>query len=137
MPTKVFPGRLESLQAIGQFVTQEANLAGLNHSQVYEIELSVDEACTNIIEHGYAGRGEQNIKCTCTHSKDKFRVVLRDSATKFDPRDVPPPQFGKKIEDVGMRGVGLYLIQQLVDEIKYQYIPGEGNVLTLIKRIQS
>ena len=51
--TSTFPGTFDSLSAIGEFVTRAAKAAGLDVRAVYEVAMAVDEACSNIIEHGY------------------------------------------------------------------------------------
>ena len=57
MPKKLFPGRYASLAEIGEFIGLAAQAAGFDSKDVYAIKLAVDEACTNIIEHGYGGEG--------------------------------------------------------------------------------
>jgi anti-sigma regulatory factor (Ser/Thr protein kinase) len=53
MPTKRFSCSLQNLEAICDYVTHFAEQAGLNEAEVYAVQLAVDEATTNIIEHGY------------------------------------------------------------------------------------
>ena len=60
---QAFPGRFSSLAKIGRLVRQAAKEAGLNDKSAYDVELAVDEACTNIIEHGYGGEGKGRSWC--------------------------------------------------------------------------
>ena len=48
-----FPGEFDSLPAISDFASGAAEAAGLSEDAVYEVQLAVDEACANIIEHAY------------------------------------------------------------------------------------
>ena len=65
----IVPGRFESLTEIATFITQAAREAGLNDDEVFHVEMAVDEACSNIIEHAYAVEaGEIDLACACPAS---------------------------------------------------------------------
>ena len=134
MPSREFPGRLDALPAIGRFISKAAKQAGLIDEDAYDVELSVIEACTNIIEHGYHCEGERKITCTWVILPRGIKIILKDSAFAFDPKCAPPPQIGVALEDLKRRGVGVFLMLRLMDEVKHEYIPGKGNILILIKR---
>lgn len=135
MPQKTFIGRFENLSLIGAFVSQEAQKAGLNDEAIYAVELAVDEAATNIIEHGYGGESDGDITCSCEILGNGIKIVLRDNGSKFDPDEVPQPSFhGKSIENITPRGLGLFFIKKMMDEVKFEFTPDQGNRLTLIKR---
>ena len=95
----VFPGRFDSLVRIGEFIARAARSAGLDPTATYAVEMAVDEACTNIIEHGYGGEGRGDVECTCRIESDGLTVVLRDDGSPFDPSCVAPPDLDAKIED--------------------------------------
>ncbi len=58
MRTAKFPARYDSLESIGELSTQAATEAGFDANAAYEVQLAVDEAATNIIEHAYGGEGQ-------------------------------------------------------------------------------
>ena len=129
----VFPGRFESLSRISKFVVGAAGAAGLGEEAVYAVEMAVDEACTNIIEHAYGGEGRGDIECTCRINQDKLTVVLRDYGSPFDPSSVPEPNVNAALEDRDEGGLGLYLIRRLMDEVHFEFTLDSGNVLTMVK----
>ena len=55
MKSATFPGRFKSLAKISKFVIEAAKKAGLDDKAIYAVELAVDEAASNIIEHAYGG----------------------------------------------------------------------------------
>jgi len=118
MPSREFPGRLDALPAIGRFISKAAKQAGLIDEDAYDVELSVIEACTNIIEHGYHCEGERKITCTWVILPRGIKIILKDSAFAFDPKCAPPPQIGVALEDLKRRGVGVFLMLRLMDEVK-------------------
>lgn len=135
MPHKTFTGRLENLSQIGAYVAEAARLAGLDDEAVYAVELAVDEAATNIIEHGYGGDSRGRIHCEYEILRNGLKIVLRDTGRMFDPDSVPEPSFhGKTIENITPRGLGLFFIKRLMDEVNFEFNPELGNRLTMVKR---
>jgi serine/threonine-protein kinase RsbW len=134
MPQKTFAGRLENLSLIGAFVAQAARQAGLNDEAVYAVELAVDEAATNIIEHGYGGDSDGHIHCTYEILHNGIKITLEDHGRIFDPDSVPEPSFhGKSIENITPRGLGLFFIKKLMDKVDFEFTQGHGNRLTMVK----
>jgi len=133
MPTKHFSCSLNNLETICDFVTHCATEAGLSESEVYAVELAVDEASTNIIEHGYGEECPSRIDITCEKVKDGIKVVIYDDAEPFDPTSIPDPEINVSLENVKPRGLGIYLMRKMMDEVHYESTPDRGNTLTLIK----
>lgn len=134
METIRFPGRYESLPKVGEFVIQAARRAGLSEKEIYAVELAVDEACSNIIDHAYGGEGVGEMECSVGVQENSLKIILRDTGRPFNPKKIPQPSFNVPIEDLKPRGVGFYLMQKMMDEIHYEHSDDEGNTLTLVKR---
>jgi len=135
MTTEIFPGRFESLPKIRDFIVNAAVNAGLNEPDVYAVELAVDEACSNIIEHAYGGEGVGDIHCTCKVSDNDLTIILKDHGRPFEPESVPEPNFNAPIEDLKPGGAGLYLMRKMMDEIQFEFTSNNGNILVMVKRI--
>jgi len=134
MKTEIFPGVYESLDKIAKYVSQAAHKAGLDPAEVYQVQLAVDEACCNIIDHAYGGEGIGDIQLSLDVSNSNLTIVLKDQGEPFDPSELPPPQLNVPLEKMKVRGVGFYLMHKLMDEVRYEAEPGRGNTLTLVKR---
>jgi serine/threonine-protein kinase RsbW len=135
MPTKIFPGRYTSLADISEFIAQAAQEAGLDSKEVYAVKLAVDEACTNIIEHGYGGEGIGKIECSYSFDAEALTIKLRDWGGAFDPKDVPDPDFNVPLEKLQPRGAGLYFMRKLMDKVQFSFDKKEGNQLIMVKKI--
>lgn len=130
----VFPGRFESLEEISYFIQKVARSARFNEEEVYAVQLAVDEACTNIIEHAYHGEGVGDIECTCDVERDGLKVVLLDRAESFVPEVMPEPDINAPLEEVKPRGLGVFLMRKMMDDVQYEKCPEGGNRLTMFKR---
>lgn len=135
----IVPGRFERLTEIAAFITRAAREAGLDVDEVFHVEMAVDEACSNIIEHAYATQaGDIHLTCTSPAS-GQIEVVIRDSGQPFDPAEVPPPLVDTlpDPENLNEGGLGLYFMRKLMDEVRFEFVPGQGNTLTMIKRAKT
>ena len=121
--TRSFPGRFDSLAAIGEFVTHAATAVGLDARAVYAVQMAVDEACSNIIEHAYGGEGRGSIECTCHVDDVGLTVILRDYGCLFDPTQVPDPNLQAGLEERSGGGLGLYFMRRLMDEVHFESTP--------------
>jgi len=131
--TLSFPARFDSLGGISEFVTSAAQAAGLDARAVYSVQMAVDEACTNIIEHAYGGEGRGDIECTCRVDHVGLTVILRDYGHPFDPTAVPEPDLGAGLEGRKEGGLGVFFMRQLMDEVHFEFTSDSGNVLTMAK----
>jgi len=55
----------------------------------------------------------------------------------FDPTGVLPPDLRASLEDRNARGLGLYFMRRLMDEVGFEFTPDSGNVLTMVKHKKS
>ena len=129
------PGRFDSLAQIADFINQLARQAGFSEDDVFKVQMAVDEACSNVVEHAYgAGHpGEIKLSC-CLEPGDEFIVTIQDNGQPFDPGGVPDPPLGVDLEDLPEGGLGLYFMRNLMDDVRFEFVQGQGNTLTMIKR---
>ncbi len=128
------PGRYDRLEQIAQFVEQAGEAAGLDTAAVCRCQLAVDEACTNIIEHGYQGEDRGPIEIVCDPGDGELTITISDRARPFDIENVPQPQLGgDNLDDLKVGGLGLYFIKQVMDEVELTREAG-GNKLVLVKK---
>lgn len=133
MRTMAFPGRFSSLDAIRNFYARAAEQAGLDEDSIADIELAVDEAASNIIEHAYGGEGRGEIECSYRVIPDGLEVTLHDHGKPFDPEKVAEPDL---VSDVCCRkpsGLGMHFMRSLMDSVSFSFNGHGGNLLTMTK----
>ena len=124
---------MQNLEAICDYVTHFAEQAGLNEAEVYAVQLAVDEATTNIIEHGYGVECPNRIDVSCKVLKDGLKVVIYDDAEPFDPSSIPEPEINVSLDEIKPRGLGIFFMRKMMDEVSYEPSRDKGNILTMIK----
>ena len=110
-----------------------ANRAGLADFAVYAVEMAVDEACSNIIEHSYGGEDRGEIVCTCQVDPLGLTIVLEDNGKPFNPKLVKAPNLKASLEERENHGLGLHFIHQWMDRVEYGHTSTHKNRLTLVK----
>ncbi len=130
---RVFPSKLSSLAKIACFVATATDAAGLDERAAYAVQMAVDEACSNIIEHAYGEQGGGDVECEYEVTDKSLVITLRDQGHPFDPTAIADPELDARLEQRPLGGLGVYLMRQLMDAVDYHYEAGIGNVLTLVK----
>lgn len=85
----------------------------------WEVELALREALANAIEHGGRHDPSKQVECcvACDHERGML-IVVRDPGEGFDPSSIPSPIVGQNVFSTGGRGI--YLINQLMDEVHFE-----------------
>lgn len=126
---------LESLSVFREFISDCCGKHEVPKETVFELKLAVDEACTNVIEHGYKGMDPGSIILSFRVEPDRVLVQITDFGHIFEPADAPKPDVEAALEDRPLGGMGLYLIYKTMDNIDYQS-SDDGNTLTFTKFIK-
>jgi serine/threonine-protein kinase RsbW len=127
--------RIESLPRILEFVEASSRRAGAADSERFAVKLAVEEACVNIILHGYEGMSPGPIDLALEEGTGEIRVTIADRARPFPPSDAPAPDVTSGWEERRPGGLGWFLIRKMMDEVHYEPVPEGGNRLTLVKRL--
>jgi anti-sigma regulatory factor (Ser/Thr protein kinase) len=125
---------LASLTAFRSFIDQACQEAKLDDKNAYDIKLAVDEACTNIIQHGYADMAPGSIILSLQYGVRQIVVRLTDFGHPFEPSEPPTPDVEAAFESGIAGGFGLYFIYRSMDYISYDSTGGY-NTLTMIKQL--
>lgn len=131
----VIVARLDEIRHACDFVVEAAEEAGLDERAVYHCQMAVDEALTNVIEHGYAFAGEDSeIEIVCQTAPDRFTITIMDDSPAFNPLEHAAPDPDAPLDTREPGGWGIYFIRRLMDEVEYQRA-GSYNRLILVKNL--
>lgn len=125
-----FPARPDRLKLIRGAVRTAARMCGLDERTAQGIVLAVDEACQNVIVHGYRGRDDGEIVLDLCRRSDGLFVRVRDSAPPVDPSRIQ----ARALSDVRPGKLGSYFMKELMDSVEYHRLPEGGNLLEMLKR---
>ena len=95
-----------------------------------DIELALTEALANAVVHGAKNDPSKIIECdVACDEKQGILIIVRDPGTGFDPTKIANPCQGENI--YASHGRGIYLINQLMDEVQFHK---NGTEIHMLKR---
>lgn len=130
------PSSTENLALIRDFVSKIGAQAGLDESEVAKLELAVDEACANVIEHAYGSDSTREVTVKATVDEEAVSIEIVDTGRGFDPAKIEQAKLDQLISKRKSGGLGMRLIQTLMDEVQYEIVPGQKNELRMVKRLK-
>lgn len=136
-PTRRFqlrvPAEDRHLAEIRDFIQEVGEKIQIPGRILANTKLAVDEACTNVVKHGYKGRAGF-IEVVVTGHQREFSIEIHDQGDSFDLRNVRSPDLKEYVETRRRGGLGVFIMNQLMDEVRYRG-GAEGNVLTMSKHL--
>ena len=85
---------------------------------LYKIVLLASEAMTNAMEHGNGLDASKNVTVDLVEKSDSLEIWVEDEGDGFDRGSVADPLADEHLLDEG--GRGLFLIEQLADDVRYE-----------------
>lgn len=120
-----------NLEKVRDFITKVGGRVGFSMGDINSIKLALDEACSNIIRHAYQG-GKGKIQIRIIEEEGVFSIIIADQGRPFDVTKLHTPDLYEYVEAGKKGGLGLWMINKLMDEVVYTPVNG-GNQLRLTK----
>jgi serine/threonine-protein kinase RsbW len=112
-------GEVKNITPVVEEVMGLVKQMGCAAGREIEVETALREALANAIRHGCAGDASKTVQCSvsCDHERGML-IVVRDPGPGFDPAQIPSPIHGQHL--FSSHGRGIYLINQLMDEVRFE-----------------
>ena len=129
-----FPARPEQMRGIRSLLRTALDDAGVEAAIRDKLVLAVDEACCNVIRHGYGLESAGDIDLRVTRDAGQLEFRLLDTAPVVDPQCVR----AKPLGECRSGGLGIALIDTVMDDWAMQQRPnGRGNCMVMHKKISA
>lgn len=123
---------LDSVHMLSEHLIEQVGFAA---DDSYWMVTAVREAVTNAVIHGNRERPGTGVDVAFELHPDAIRITVSDEGDGFDPDSLPDPVSKEHLLDASGRGV--YLMNQLMDEVTYSFPESGGTTLVMMKRIRS
>ena len=113
-----------------------AKLWGAVSERIENLKTAVSEACLNAIEHGNKAQPDARVIVNMNYKDDLLTVSVMDQGSGIEkfPED---PDILKKIENLETpRGLGIFLIKELMDEVDFNIMTEEGHTVQMAMRVK-
>lgn len=116
-----FPATAEYVGLVRLTLSGILNRAGATYDDIEDTKIAVSEAVTNAVKHAYKGDIKGDVLVGYVIFEDKVEVIVSDSGTSFDyeraKSELGPYQENENIDFIREGGLGLFLIESLMDEV--------------------
>lgn len=138
---RIFPARTEALSAVRAAVREvcqrvcrvDKRAENFADECCEQLVLAINEACMNIVQHGYKFADGQTFTLQIAVDDDAFFANLLDNALAASDSDLRP----RELDELRPGGLGVRFMRELMDSVTYLPAPpGFTNCLQLTKRIQ-
>jgi len=117
--TMAIAADLEGLESVIEKVMSLVGEMGCAQGKEFEIETALREALVNAIVHGAGRDPAKKVEfCVACDPARGMLIIVRDPGEGFDPRSIPSPIIGQNI--FSSHGRGIFLITQLMDEVRFE-----------------
>jgi anti-sigma regulatory factor (Ser/Thr protein kinase) len=138
----VCPPQTDLLALVRNVVGAVSQSLGFPPDEMHEIEMSVDEACTNVIRHAYDDRSTDDdvliMRIQIAPASDRLAIRVIDHGVG------PPAATDRGVADVEEYaaqakpcGLGSLIIRRFMDEVSYESPSGHGTILSMVKYLRS
>ena len=126
---------IKNLDQVQDFVRGILETADCPAKTQFQVEVSVEEIFVNIASYAYPeGTGEAVIQAGIQGDPPELVIVFSDQGIPFDPTAREDPDITLSVEERGIGGLGIYMVKQSMNEMRYERRDGR-NVLTVRKKL--
>ena len=114
-----------------------AEMFGFPKDRIEDLKTIVAEASINAMQHGNKGRVNAKVIVSMIYQNDTIRVWVTDEGDGIKERP-PNPDIEKIIEaDEVLSGFGLFLIEQLADQVEFKESADKGHVVEMALKMKA
>jgi serine/threonine-protein kinase RsbW len=137
------PGHGSYLAYIRTLVGDLARKIGFPEVEAAKIEMAVDEACSNVVEHSYDAKKNwrwkhrhPEIRLDVRVEYNQLIIEINDHGQHFDFAAYRPDNIEERARNMHTGGYGIAIMRQFMDEVQYSSTAADGNTLRLVKYLK-
>jgi anti-sigma regulatory factor (Ser/Thr protein kinase) len=115
----VIPADPSNISTVSEGLERMLKEKGWSEDDIIAVDLAVREGLANAIRHGCRNDASKQVQCCVTFEEPgEVVVVIRDPGPGFEPAAIPDPMAAGNM--LKSSGRGVYLINQLMDEVGFR-----------------
>ena len=112
-----------------------ARLMGFGDERIEDLKTAIAEACINAMEHGNKLDEKLSVGVVLSMGSDSLEVKVVDTGSGPQGQAAAPDIDKKMQEEEEARGMGMFLIESLVDEVEWVSSPPTGSYARMVIRL--
>ncbi|MDA1477780.1 anti-sigma B factor RsbW [Bacillus changyiensis] len=122
------PAKPEYVGIVRLTLSGIASKMGYSYDDIEDLKIAVSEACTNAVQHAYRADKNGEVSVKFGMFEDHLEITVTDQGQSFDiekeQKNIGPYSSKYTADQLTEGGLGLYLIETLMDEVNVQIDPG-------------
>ena len=131
------PNNVNYLPSILALAREIASTIGFKDIDISNIELALEEAITNVIRHSLPKNEEAFLDLYVQPLPTGIELRLQDMGRPFDSRETEQYNPAHLLRDHDPKGLGSFLIRNVMDQVEYQALGNKGKVLRMVKYLKN
>ena len=127
-----FPNKLNYFFLVQLFVREIAQMIGFSGRELNQIDVAVEESVSNIMVHNSV-EDLPTFDIICEKTRGGIKIILKEMGIPFDPEQIKKYELSKNLDDISASGLGIYLIQKMMDNLSFRNLGTEGKETVMIK----
>jgi len=127
-----FPNQLNYLYVVQIFVREIAKLGGFAGTELEQIEIAIEESVSNVMVHA-SDEENPTFDIICEKIPGGIKITLKEMGIPFDPEQIRKFELTKNLDNLSTAGLGIYLIQKMMDELSFRNLGPQGKETVMIK----
>ena len=124
----VLPAQLQNLNEVHDWISSIVNEENLSNDLLNKLTLVIEEVFVNVANYAYTDE-IGNIDMYFKKYENIIELKFVDGGKYFNPLQKENPDINLSLEDRQIGGLGIFLVKQIMDSVKYEYVDNK-NVLT-------
>lgn len=122
---------LNEVITLNQWIEDLANQAHLTRELYFKLNLILEEAVTNIIQHGFVTKQQGRIEISIMFDNHHVHIKVKDNGVPFNPLEDHHIILPETLQTADVGGLGIHLIKSYTQSAHYQRV-NDTNVLSLV-----
>lgn len=130
----ILANEISEISKLNDFIEDIGHEFSITPDVLFNLNLVLEEAVANVINYAYPKEDHEFIYLSASMHEGSIMLVLTDTGKAFDPTAAPEADITLSAEERQIGGLGIFLIRQIMNEVRYERIDGK-NILTLEKKL--
>ncbi len=128
-----FPSNIKYLSEVEELTSQITRELNFDEEARDDLSIAITELFNNALHHGNQEDEHKKITVTYRLLKSGLQISVRDEGVGFNPQKIRDPLADENL--LRTSGRGLFLVEQLVDDLRFNITP-EGSEIIILKKIK-
>ena len=130
----ILANEISEISKLNDFIEDIGQEYTIAPDVLFNLNLVLEEADANVNNYAYPKEDHEFIYLSASMHEGSIMLVLTDTCKAFDPTAAPEADITLSAEERQIGGLGIFLIRQIMNEVRYERIDGK-NILTLEKKL--